>query len=197
MLRKESNAVPEGNDGSVPQQEEFGSSQPTLADVYRMFKERFDQSNKYWCSMRSHFDQQVKKVGELMEITRGTSQRLASLKHDTRQPRLAMEVDGQADTKTRERTEGAATAAQAMHEDSCSANRVDPDPICSTSFSDDSTGPPALPCSREDALVDNGAAAPKSCLSPLEMRSPTAAGGLLPTGKTSTATKTPFDHPTL
>ena len=35
----------------------------------------------------------------------------------------------QADTKTRELTERAATAVHAMHGDSCSANRVDPDPI--------------------------------------------------------------------
>ena len=61
----------------------------------------------------------------------------------------------------------------------------------------DCTGPPAFPYSWEDALVDNGAAVPKSCLSPLEMGSPTAAGDLLPTGKTSTATKNTFDHPTL
>ena len=40
MPRKESEAVPEGN-GPVPQQEEFGSGQPTLADVYRMVKEVF------------------------------------------------------------------------------------------------------------------------------------------------------------
>ena len=33
MTRKESKAVPEGN-GPVPQQEEFGSGEPTLADVY-------------------------------------------------------------------------------------------------------------------------------------------------------------------
>ena len=32
MPRMESKAVPEGND-PVPQQEEFGSGQPTLADV--------------------------------------------------------------------------------------------------------------------------------------------------------------------
>ena len=32
MLRKESEAVPEGN-GPVPQQKEFGSDQPLLADV--------------------------------------------------------------------------------------------------------------------------------------------------------------------
>ena len=56
------------------------------------------------------------------------NQRIARLQQDARQPRLAMEADGQADTKTRERTEGAATAVQAMHGDSCSANRVDPGP---------------------------------------------------------------------
>ena len=139
MPRKESEAVPEGN-GSVPQQEDFGSGQPMLlADVYRMFKEQFDQSDRYWDSMKSHFDQQKKKLDELMEMTRGTSQRLAGLEHDVRQPRLTMEADVQADTKTRERTEGTATAVEAMHGDSCSANRVDPDPMCSTSFSGDST----------------------------------------------------------
>ena len=64
-------------------------------------------------------------------------------------------------TKTHERTEGAATAFQVMHWDSCSAERVDSDPLCSTSFGDDCTGPPAPPCLGEDALVDNRAASPK------------------------------------
>ena len=54
------------------------------------------------------------------------------------------------------------------HGDSCSANRVDPDPSSPTSFGDDFPGPPALPYSRDDALVDDGAAASKSCLSTLE-----------------------------
>ena len=74
-----------------------------------------------------------------------------------------MEADGPANTKTRKRTEDAATAFQAMHEDGCSADRVDPDPMCSTSSGDDCTGPPAPPCSGENALVDNRAAAHKSC----------------------------------
>ena len=39
-------------------------------------------------------------------------QRVASLEHDAWQPRLAMEADGQANTKTRERTEGAAKAVK-------------------------------------------------------------------------------------
>ena len=67
--------------------------------------------------------------------------RVASLEQDARQPRFAMEADGPADTKTRERTEGAAKVVEAMHENSCSANRADSDPMCSTSFGGDCTGP--------------------------------------------------------
>ena len=37
MPRDWSKVVPEGN-GSVPQQEELGSDQPTLADVYLLLK---------------------------------------------------------------------------------------------------------------------------------------------------------------
>ena len=178
MPRNWSEAVPEGN-GPVPRQEEFGSDQPTLVDVYRMIEELFDKSDR--------------KLDELTANLRATDQRLATLEQDTRQPRLVMqEAARPSDITTRERTEGAAKAVQAMHGDSFSENRVDPDPKSSTSFGDDSTGPPALPCSRDDALVDNGAAAPKSCLSPLGMRSPTATGGLLPTDKTSTATRIIF-----
>ena len=54
------------------------------------------------------------------------------------------------------------------------------------------TEPPDLPY-REDVLVENGTAAPKSCLLSLEMRTTTAAGGLLPTGEISTATNTTFN----
>ena len=108
-----------------------------------------------------------------------------------------MEADGPEANKTGERTEGPAKAVQAMHGVSCSAKRVDPGQMYSSSFGGDCAGPPALPCLREDALVDNGAAAPKSCLSPLEMRTTSAAGGLLPTGETSAATKTTFDQPPL
>ena len=138
------------------------------------------------------FDQQEKTLDEIMKMTRGTGQRVRSLEQDTRQPCLAMEADGPANTKTRERTEGATTAVQAMRGDSCSADRVDPDLMCSTSSSDDSIGPPAPPCSGKNTLVDNRAAAPKSCLPFLEICSPTAAGGLVPTGEATTATKTTF-----
>ena len=168
--------------GPVRQQEEFGSGQPTLADVNQMVKELFDKSD--W------------RFEKLTEDLRSTDQRLTSLEQDARQPRLAMEANGPADTKTRERKEGTVTAVQAMHGDSFSANWVDPGPKTTLTSFGVKTEPLALPC-RDDVLVENGAAAPKSCLSPLEMRTTTTAGGLLPTSKTSTATKTIFDHPTL
>ena len=179
MPREESEAVPESNH-PVPQQEDFGSGQPTLAYLYRMIKDLFDK-----------LERRLEKFSDDM---RRMDQRLASLKQDARQPRLATEADGPADTKTRERTEGAATAVQTMHEDSFSANRVDPDPICSTSFGV-KVEPSALPC-RDDISVEDGAVAPNSCLSLLKMRTTTVANGLLSTGKTTTATKTTFDRPT-
>ena len=182
MLRKESEAVLESN-GPVPQQGKFGSGEPALADVYRMFKERFNR-----------WDRTLEKLSGEMRVT---SQRVSSLEQDAWQPRLAIQADGQANTKTRERTEGAATAVQAKHGDSCFATRVDPDPMCSISFGDDCTGPPAPPCSGENTLVDNGAAAPESCLPFLEVRSPTATGGLLPTGEASIATRTTHNQPPL
>ena len=61
--------------------------------------------------MKSRLD----KMDELAEEMRATDQRLASLEQDVPQPRLAMESDMPANKKTRERTEGAATAVQAMH----------------------------------------------------------------------------------
>ena len=59
------------------------------------------------------------------------------------------------------------------------------------------TAPDLLPCSRQDALVGNGAAAPKSCLPSLEMRTTSAAGDLLPTNEISTITTTTFNKPPL
>ena len=68
--------------------------------------------------------------------------------------------------------------------------------MCLTSFGDNHTEPPDLPC-RDNVLVDNGAAAPKLCISPLEMRTTTAAGGLLPAGKASTTMRITFYQPHL
>ena len=61
-----------------------------------------------------------------------------------------------------------------------------------TSFDDDSSRPPALPSSSDDAFVDNGAVASKPCFSLAERRPGTAADGLLPADTASTATRTVF-----
>ena len=52
MPRKESEAVPESN-APVLQQEKIVSGEPTLADAYRRFEERFDKQQK---RMHSFFD---------------------------------------------------------------------------------------------------------------------------------------------
>ena len=94
-----------------------------------------------------------------------TDQRKASLEQDARQPRLAMEAEGPANSKTRKRTEGTASAVQAMHGDSFSARRVDPGPkTTSTSFGMKAE-PSALPC-KDETVVEDSAAAPKPCLHP-------------------------------
>ena len=123
------------------------------------------------------------------------NQRLTRLEHDARQPRLAMNADGPANTKTRERTEGAAKAVQAKRGDSCTAKRAQDRPKISTCLGVIAE-PPALPC-RNDVVVENGAAAPKSCLPSLEVCSLTAAGGLLPTCEASITTITTYNQPPL
>ena len=75
MLRKESEAVPEGN-GPVPQKEKNGSGQPTWGDVYRVMKEALDRWDK--------------KLDEILDETRVMDQHITSLEHGARQPRLAM-----------------------------------------------------------------------------------------------------------
>ena len=179
MPRKASEAVPEGN-GPVPQKEELGSGQLTWGDVYRV--------------MEAAFDRWDKKLDEISDERRKMDQHVTSLEHGARQPRFAMEADGQA--KTRERTEGAATAVQVMCGDCFSARWVEFGPnINSTSFGVKDE-PPALPC-RDDVVVECGAAASESCLPSLEMRPSTAAGGLVPTGEASKVTETNHNQPPL
>ena len=173
MLWKESEAVLEGN-GPILQQEAFVSGQPTLEDAFREIREEWKE--------------------QMDKIRRYVMQQLATQEQDARRLRLAMEADGPASTKTRERTEGVAIAVQAMHGDSCTAQNVQDGPKTSISFGV-TTEPPDLPC-RKDVLVDDGAVVPKLCLLSLEMRT-TAAGDLVPTGKTSTATETTFNEPLL
>ena len=188
MSRKESEDIPEGND-PVHQRDELGSGQSTLEDVYRVLEEGFRKIDSY-------LDQMNKKLKEIMDEKRSMDQHETNLEQDARQPRLAMEGDGRANMKTCERTEGAATAEQAMRGDNFSARRVEPGPRTNSSSVGIMAEAPALPC-RDDILVENGDASPKSRLPFLEMRSLSAAGGLLPTGKAFTATRTNFNKPPL
>ena len=126
---------------------------------------------------------------ECIEERTSIDQRLTRLENGARQPRLAMEADGYANTKTLERMEGAATAVQAMREDSFSARWVEPGPNANSTSFGVKAGPPDFPW-REDVLAEDGATSPKSCLPSLEMRSSTAAGCLVSTGETSTAETT-------
>ena len=187
--------MPREENVPVRQQEEFGFDQPKLAGVYRPSdKSLIGQQIKL---MKSHLEEQEKMLDKFRDGIMGLFDQLAVRpEQDARQPRLAIEADGPANTKTRECTEGAATAVQAMHGDSCStAQKVQDGPKTSISFGV-MAEPPDLPC-REDVLVEDGATSPESCLPSLEMRSSTAAGGLVSTGETSTATETTVNKPLL
>ena len=211
MPRKESEVVPEGN-GPVHQQEKIGSGQPTLEDVCQRLNEALDRWNKMLNEISDKMDQRLarheqeaRQSRHAMEADGQASllyeemkmdQHLARLEQDARQSRLAMEADGQASTRTRERVEGAATAAQAMRGDCSSARQVEPGPTNPTSFGMKSEPPALIPC-RDVSVVECGAAAFKSCLPSMEMRTSTAAGGLVSTGDTSKASETTLDEPPL
>ena len=79
-----------------------------------------------------------------------------------------------------------------MREDNVSARRVDPSPKTNSTSVGMMAESPALP-RKDDVLVENGDASPKPCLQFLGMRSPSAAGGLLPAGEAFTAARTTFN----
>ena len=107
----------------------------------RKLEELFDRWDRKLEELFDRWDRKLEELFDKAEEMRVMDQRVSSLEQDARQPRLAMVADGQADTKTRQRTEGAATAVQAMHGVSNFANQVDPDPMYSTGFGGD---PPDL-----------------------------------------------------
>ena len=81
-----------------------------------------------------------------------------------------------------------------MKNEDISSARVDDGPTSLTSFS--MIAEPSAPeNSIGDGLVGKGAEAPKPCISSVEMRTPTAAGGLLPASTASTAMKGIFPRP--
>ena len=147
--------------------------------------------------MDSYFDRWDKKMDEISNEMRKMDQHVRRLENEARQPRLAMEADGPADTtKTRERTKGAATAVQAIRGDGFSSRRVEPGPTNNSTSFGVKAEPSALPC-RDDVVVDSGPAASESCLPSMEMRSSTAAGGLVPTVEASTASENTLNEPPL
>ena len=193
MPRKDCEAVPESK-CPTSQQEEFGSGEPTLADIYRLCEERFYRQQKI---MDSYFDRWDKKLDEISDEMRKMDEHVTRLEYGAWQPRLTMKADGPADTtKTRERTEGAAIAVQVMRGDCFSARRVEPGPNTNSTSFGVKAGPPALPC-RDDSVVESGTAAFESCLPSLEIHPSTAAGGLVPTGEASKATETNPNEPPL
>ena len=105
-----------------------------------------------------------------------------------------MEADVELNTKTRKRTEDASGADRVENEDNSSTERVNGGPTSLTSFGMIAE-PPDPEKSIGNALIDKGAEAPKPCLPPVEMRTPTATGGLLPAGTAPTAMRVIFPRP--
>ena len=155
MSRKKSKTVLGGN-GPVTQDTNVMLDGITLEELRPIMSEALDKA----------FD-------EPTENMRRASQCLTGLEQEARQPRLATEADVLADTKNHKRMEDA-VADQAKHRDSCSAKRIQAGPTSSTSFGMKAE-PLTLP-RRDDVLVDKDAAASKPCLSPVDMRTLTAAG---------------------
>ena len=169
-----------------PRKKNLGLANSRGGMYTRLCEERFDR-------MDSRFDRWIKNLDDEM---RKMDEHVTRLEHGARQPRLAMEADGQANTKTRERTEGAATAVQAMRGDCFSVDRVEPGPNTNSTSFGVKVEPPTLPC-RDDVVVESGAAASESCPPPMEMCSSTAAGGLVPTGEASRVSETTSNEPLL
>ena len=181
MSRKLGKAVPEGN-GPVPYHDEFGSREPTMVDLYRMFEEKIDAINK-----------NLGRMSEFTGMLRAINQHLAGQEHETRQPSLATEADVKPDTKTRKCAEGASAADRVMNGESFSA-KVDYGPTSLTSVSMIAE-PPTAKKPIGDALVNKGAEVLKPYLSPVEIHAPKASGGLMPAGTASTVLRTIFSQP--
>ena len=93
---------------------------------------------------------------------------------------------------TQERTEGAAVDDQKSGD--ISSARVDDNPTTLTSFGN-LPKPPALTEFIHNALVDEGAEAPKSCVSTVEMRTSKPTAGLLFASSASTMLRAVFPPP--
>ena len=137
MSWAKSKAVPKGN-GPFPQ-DESGSGEPTMEDIYRPLKEGFDKMGKH--------------LEKLTGTMNRTKQFLARLQLQVQQPRLAAEADVKPDVRTRERMEG--TAADDEKNEDISSAWVD-DPMRLTSFGDEEFDEPSVASNKGigDALVN-------------------------------------------
>ena len=159
--------------------------------IEKLFPTVAEELDKSVNRSTSHFDNERL---EDKEEKNKNNQRLAGLQHLAQQPRLATEADVETNTKTRKCTEGAATD-RAKHGDT-SSTRVEDGPTSQTSFGDD-IKPPDLPICRDDALVSEGAGAPKPCLSPGEVCMSKPTGGLQLASTASTTIRVIFPPPPL
>ena len=96
MLRKESEVVFKGN-GPVHQEGEYGFGQPAPVDDFREIRSLLKEQEKMLKERRDDLKDGMRRLIE---------QYAARLEQDARQPRLAMEADGSADTKTHESSNG-------------------------------------------------------------------------------------------
>ena len=183
MPRKKSKAVPEGN-GLIPQDACVMSGGTTLVESRQVMSEALDKA------FHKYFGQKLENSEEM----RATDQRPADAEHDARQT-TSRHGDRRKTRYQDSQVYGRRCSRSRKTGDNSSA-QVDPDPRCLISFGDDSAEPLPLPC-RDDVLVDKGVAAPKPCISAVEMHTLTATGGLLPAGTASSATRTNSHQPPL
>ena len=187
MPRKQSEAILVRY-GPVPHND-YEVGRLTMEELRRLFAElgkRFDRGT-------GHFDHE--RFGDTEE-TGKTNNLLSGLQHGALQSHVAMETDVKTDKKTRKRTEGAAAADRAKHEDSPSG-KVDDGPTSLTSFC--MIAQPLLMAPEKcigDTLVNRGVEASKLCSTPVEMRMlSSAAGGLMSTGTASIMIRAIFPPP--
>ena len=160
--------------GHVASQNESGP--PTMMELFTIITKKFEEVNMKFEELHSKLDDMVKEI-------RNTNQRCAGLQQlQAQQPRLAVKADVLEDKKTRKSRGDFAPDGRL---EDISSGRVY-DSMRLTSFDDQEyIEPPALPC-RDNALINQGHEVPKPCLSPVEMRKSTPAGGLLHAGSAST-----------
>ena len=128
-----------------------------------------------------------------MEEENKNTQSLAGLKHQAQQPHLAAEADVRWDTKTLERTESSETDEQKYGGILSAQTKEDPTSL--TSFGNIVEHLAPEKCIG-DALVNEGAKAPKPHLPPVEVRMLTStAGDLLLAGTSCTTLRIIFPSP--